>query len=378
MKENYMKYTELGKTGLSVSRLGYGAMRLPMTKDGPDGLVDREKAIHLLHRAFDLGINYFDTARGYCNEDSQRAVGEALEDRRDKVVISTKNPCFGKNEKEWWINLENSLKRLRTDYLDIYNFHGISWKIYKENIERRIGAWMRKAYDQGLVRHICCSMHDRNDALVKMVDTGMFESITLQYNLIDRSLEKGMAHAREKGVGIVVMGPVGGGRLAEPSEVMQDVAGGSVRIPELALRFVLSNPNVNVALSGMSTIEQLEENVKIADAGDTLPEDYMAEIKRRLVDLRKMADLYCTGCGYCLPCPQDVNIPRIFQLLNQGRIYGIWESARQAYADLGEAAWETGEKATKCIECGLCEPKCPQHIMIRDQLKDAHAILSEN
>ena len=371
-----MEYTELGKTGFKVSRLGFGAMRLPMTAPGAQGLVDREKAIPLLHRAFDLGINYFDTARGYCNEDSQCAVGEALEDRRDKIVLSTKNPYFGENEKEWWTNLENSLKRLRTDYLDIYNFHGISWKMFKEDMEPRVSAWMRSAYDQGLVKHISCSMHDDNDALIKMIDTGCFESITLQYNLLDSSLEEGIAYAREKDIGIVVMGPVGGGRLAEPSEVLSEMVKGSVRIPELALRYVFANPNVNVALSGMGSLEQLEENVAIANDSATLSDSLVDEIKNRLVGLKKMADLYCTGCSYCMPCPNGVAIPRAFQLYNQGRVYDIWDTSRESYSQIGKVAWEPGKQADACIECGECEPKCPQNIPIIKQLKEVHKQLA--
>jgi len=164
-------YRKLGHTGYTISQLGFGAMRLPMNGDGTDALVNRDLAIPMIHRAFELGITYIDTARGYCNEDSQRAVGEALESWGDRknIVVSTKNPYFGPDEKIWWTNLENSLRRLRVDSIDIYNYHGINWKIFTEDIEPRVSTWMRKAYDQGLVKHICASFHDSNEALYALL-----------------------------------------------------------------------------------------------------------------------------------------------------------------------------------------------------------------
>jgi len=373
-----VEYRNLGQTGLTVSRLGFGAMRFPMIGEGESAVVNREHAIPMIHRAFERGINYIDTARGYCNQDSQRAVGEALEGWRDKVTVSTKNPYFGTDEKEWWTNLENSLKRLRTDYLDIYNLHAVNWKIYTEDVEPRVWAWIRSAYDQGLVKHICCSFHDENDALIRIVDTGRFESVTLQYNMIDRRLEEGIAYAHEKGLGVVVMGPVGGGRLAEPSDIIREVVGGRGSIPEMALKFVFANPHVTMALSGMSTMEQVDDNVRIANDESGLYSGQMTDMKSHLERLKNMADLYCTGCGYCMPCPHEVAIPRIFQLYNQARVYDIWETSREAYSQIGEVEWEPGNKADTCVSCRACEPKCPQHISIPEQLTEAHTILTRN
>jgi len=166
----------------------------------------------MIRRAFESGVNYIDTAVGYCNRDSQRAVGEALKGWRDRVVVSTKNPEY-EDEKVWWQNLEDSLERLQVAYIDIYNHHGINWEYYCKHVEPNASKWMRRAHDQGLIKHICVSFHDSNESLVKLVDTGYPESITLQYNMLDQSLERGIAHAHERGVGIVVMGPVAGGRL---------------------------------------------------------------------------------------------------------------------------------------------------------------------
>ncbi len=371
-----MLYRTLGRTGLKVSQLGFGAMRLPTTGEGEDRRVDDEKAISMIHRAFEAGVNYIDTAVMYHDGDSQRIVGEALKGWRDKIIVSTKNHYYGEDEKKWWQNLEDSLRLLGVDSIDIYNHHGIRWKRYVEDVEPRVKKWMLDAHERGLIKHICCSFHDDNEALKKVVDTGYVDSITLQYNILDRRLEDGIAYAHEKGVGVVVMGPVGGGRLGEPSEVLSQVAPNVKRVPELALRFVLANPNVSVALSGMSTMEQVEQNIAVANDDVSLTEQDRQAIAEHLERLEKMAELYCTGCRYCMPCPQGVLIPRIFDLYNKGRVYGLWESARKGYDHIGRRKPEEHKKADACNECGQCEDKCPQNIPIRGQLKEAHEALA--
>jgi len=371
-----MIYRTLGRTGLKVSQLGFGAMRLPMTEIDGNEVVDRDLAIPMIHRAFEAGLNYIDSAVGYCNQDSQRAVGEALKGWRDKIVVSTKNHYYGDDESEWWAHLENSLERLDVDTIDIYNHHGINWQRYEENVEPTVSKWMLKAKEQGLIQHICTSFHDDNAALMRLVDTGYVESITVQYNLLNRDLEEGIAYAKANNVGIVVMGPVAGGRLAGPSDVLTGLVPGIERVPELALRFVLSNPNVTVALSGMGTLQMVEENTAIAADAISLTAEEKATIEAHVKRIVEMEKLYCTGCKYCQPCPQDVNIPYIFETYNMGRIYGLWDLAKGNYAKFPDNKRIGGKQADACVECGLCEPKCPQHIQIREQLKAAHAALA--
>jgi len=367
-----MIYRQLGRTGYKVSQLGFGAMRLPMVGEGEQARVNRDLAIPMLHRAFEGGVNYVDTAVNYCNQDSQRAVGEALVGWRDRIIVSTKNHEYN-DEKAWWQNLEDSLKRLRIDYIDIYNHHGINWERYTTSVEPRLSAWMHKAKDQGLIKHICASFHDNNENLIRIVDTGYIDSITLQYNMLDRKLEEGIAHAHAQGLGVVVMGPVAGGRLGTSSPVLEGLLPQVKRVPDLALRFVLSNPGVTLALSGMSTMQQVEENLATASDAVSLTADDQAAIVEHLERLKSMADLYCTGCGYCMPCPHEVNIPQVFQKYNEARVYGLWDLARKAY---DESRWGSGKRADACVECGECEPKCPQNIPIREQLAEAHAALS--
>ncbi len=372
-----MIHRPLGKTGLQVSHLGFGAMRLPMRGDGAQARVDRDRATPMIHRAFEAGVNYIDTAVMYCNDDGQAAVGDALKGWRDKVILSTKNHYFGTDEKAWWQNLEDSLERLQVDYIDLYNHHGIQWKTYEEHIAPRMHAWMEKAKDQGLIRHIGVSFHDTNEALENVVRTGYPEVITLQYNLLDRQLEKGMALAREHGIAVVVMGPAGGGRLGASSEILASVSPTVKRVPELALRFVLANPNVTIAISGMSTMDQVVENIALANDETALAADDKAAIDRHLTRLQEAADLYCTGCGYCKPCPSGVDIPRVFQIYNEARVYGLWDQARETYAGMCQNDKEGQRAATACEECGDCEPKCPQNIPVPEQLKEAHAALTD-
>ena len=289
----------------------------------------------------------------------------------DKVIVSTKNHYYGPDEKLWWTNLENSLDRLRVQHIDIYNHHGINWGAYTEQVAPRMSQWMLKAKAQGLIKHICTSFHDDETALRRLVDTGYAEVITLQFNLLDRRLEAGIAYAHEHGIGIVVMGPVGGGRLGVANPLFEGLVSGVRRVPELALRFVLNNSHVHVALSGMSTLQQVEENLATANAPVALCAADEQQIRDHLSRLQKMADVYCTGCRYCLPCEQGVDIPGVFERFNLGRVYGIWEHARQGYRWL----LDSKKSADFCTECGQCEDKCPQHIPIRDQLKEAHAAL---
>jgi len=374
-----MLYKEFGKTGIKLSALGFGAMRLPMSQSGDQEIVDDEKAIPVIQKAFELGVNYIDSAPYYCNNLSEVTVGKALKGWHNKVYVSTKNPVEDSSGAHWRERLEKSLKNLDIDYIDFYHMWGIGLEDFRTNMDVPDGPVEAalKARDEGLIKHISFSYHDKPENFAPIVDSGYFESVLMQYNLMDRSNEKNIDYAQEKGLGVVIMGPVGGGRLGAPSPVISELLKEkSQSSAETALRFVLSNPHVNVALSGMNTLEMVEENAKVASVGGRLTEAELERITSMMGEHKKLAELYCTGCNYCKPCPQGINIPYIFELMNYHRIYGLTDFARGEYKEAREGkTWEKTKTAEACVECGTCESKCPQHIEIIRQLKETEAAL---
>jgi predicted aldo/keto reductase-like oxidoreductase len=367
-----MKYRKLGNTGLEVSILGFGGMRLPMK----GARVDRDVAVPMLRRAQELGINLFDTAVGYCNRDSQRALGEALEPVRDKVVISTKNPYHFAEPDEWWRALEESLEFLRTDYIDIYNHHGLRWKTYEERLDPEKGGLtgqMISAKEQGLIRHIGFSFHDTPENLIKLAETGYYESVILQYNLLDQKNAEAMHRVKELGLGVIVMGPVGGGRLGIPSGKIVELTGGQVSsTPEAAFRFVWAHPAVSSALSGMASMEMIEDNVRIADQCQPFNREDIDRINALVQERLERSGLYCSGCAYCLEvCPAGVQIPFNLDQLNLSRIFGLRDGARKWYNGL------VG-RAIICVNCGRCVEKCPQGIDIPARLRETVMELDPN
>lgn len=375
-----MKYRDFGKTGVKISQIGFGCMRLPEIDRDGQRVVDEEKAIPMLRRGYELGINYFDTAVGYNNGKSQYVVGKALKPFRDKVMISTKLPLWMVNTTDDFKRiLHQSLERIDTSYIDFYHFHGIGKKDFDEKIvPLKLMDEARKAMDEGLIRHISFSFHDKPENMVYIIERGeIFSSVLMQYNLLDRSNEEVLAYAHEKGLGTVIMGPVAGGRLAAPSYLYEKLLGKkSGSTPELALRFVLGNKNVSCALSGMTTIEMVEENCKIGDEENPMsPEDW-ERVTVMMEEIKKFSDLYCTGCGYCMPCPKGIDIPYVFNCHTYFNVYGLKDHARHMYSRVGRAEHGVGKPVADCVECRACEKKCPQKIEIPKRLREVHEALT--
>jgi|LSQX01.2.fsa_nt_gb predicted aldo/keto reductase-like oxidoreductase len=374
-----MKYSKFGNTGVQISRLGFGCMRLPMIRVNDTEVVDEDKTVHMLRRAYELGVNYYDTAYFYCENMSENVLGKALKGIRDKVNVSTKCPShLVKKEGDYRRFLEEQLSRLDMDCVDFYHFHGISYKSFTD-IDKKT-KWLNEAYkakEEGLIKHISFSFHDKPENMIKLVDLGVFESVLCQYNIIDRSNEKAIAHAKSKGLGVVIMGPVGGGKVSGLPKDLAKKLGVEVNSnADLALRFVLSNQDIDCALSGMGSIEMVEENCSTASNGDPLSQKEIEAINKMMEENKKLSELYCTGCSYCMPCPEKVNIPHIFSMMNYYKIYGILDFSKNGYAEIGTNQWVEGKRADACIECGICETKCPQKIKIREQLKESHKALS--
>ena len=382
-----MQYRTFGKTGMKVSALGFGAMRLPAYEDATCRL---EESVALLRRGIDLGINYIDSAYGYRAGTSEVAVGQAVKVYdREKLCLATKIPVHDEESAKggvWRAKFEESLKRLDSGYIDVILFHGLRWAEFEDYVSKpnMALAEARKAQSEGLVRYIGFSCHDTTENVIKLIDTGEFAMMLVQYNYLDRHNEPAIAHAAENGMGVAIMGPIGGGRLVTPAGVVIDKETASeIKTPELALRFAWSNPHVSVALSGMNEMAQVEENAAAASKTGAMGEAEQDRVQQLLEENQKLADLYCTGCGYCMPCRIDIEIPENFRYMNWYRVWGLEEQAKAAYARLNnergvQTQWAglvRGLKAEECIECGECEPKCPQNIPIVDQLREVAATL---
>jgi len=354
-------------------------MRLPENENGD---VDRDYAAAIIREGIDAGINYVDTAPLYNRNQSEEVVGEALRDGyRERVWLSTKNQRVNDDPDDWRRRLEDSLHKLQTDYVDVYHMWGLSWKEFEEHLALKNGplAAARKAQEEGLFRHLFFSFHASPEDFPRLVDTGEFVGCTAQYNLLDRRLEEGLAHAAAQGLAVVIMGPVGGGRLAGPSQVFEGLPVTAAGTAEVALRFVLANPHVDCALSGMSTAAQLRENVATAERPEALTAAELETMKGSMEEYRELAELYCTGCNYCLPCPEKIPIARILSLFSLARVYDLEEAAKKLYAEIGRTGFFARmNNGSACTSCGECAEKCPQNLEIPEELAAAHAALADD
>ncbi len=355
---------EFGRTGYRVGTLGFGAMRLPTRKDGH---VDFDRAARLIRYAINHGVNFLDTHHFYHQGESEEAVGRAIAGMgRKNLVLQTKIGMYNNyTEKQFWQLLENALKKLRTSYLDFYLTHSLSWKHY-ESFNRLFLKVTDKAMALNLIKYRGFSSHDTPENVKKFVESGYFSTMTIQYNLINRQYQSVIELAWEKGMGVVVMGPIGGGLLASPEpEFLKLLPSGQTDPAVLALRFVLSDKHVHVACSGMSTLKQVKQNIATATINEPLTAKEISQMDALIKQRRKLLNLPCTGCGYCLPCPHQVKIPYLFRQYNLARVFGIEKKARKAYLRL-----KAEEKASSCTGCRQCEKKCPQKIPISRRLQE--------
>ena len=371
-----MPYREYGNTGEEVSSLGLGCMRFPMR----DGKVQQRKAEGIVKRALSQGINYYDSAVMYCKDQSESALGKAL-DGVDDVKISTKNHYKGDDPGEWLAFLDQSLERLGRDHIDFYHLHDLRLSQYSEHLlPGGIIDEARRAREEGRIRHLCFSSHDDPVNIAKLIDTGVFEGMLVQYNLLDRHNEDVIGYAGEKGLGVSIMGTLAGGQLLPLHETFSDMISGQKEIAELGIRFVLSNPNISVALSGMQTPEMVEENAATASRPEPLSLEEKKSISAIMDAARELKGIYCTGCQYCMPCPAGVDIPANFSAYNLLEIWGLEGRAKRQYKALGSRKEEGEPKAAwaeACNACGICVEKCPQDIDIPAELERISARLSD-
>jgi len=257
-----MEYRDIGKTGIKASLLGFGAMRLPTERIEGEEFVRHEESLQLILKGFEKGINIIDTAYPYCNKQGEKIVGEALKNWKEKnrdsrIYLSTKFPTWmATGRGDYRKYLEEQLKALDTDFIDFYHFHTVNSELFEEKILKfKLIEEAQKAKSEGLIKHICFSFHDTPAVMKKIIDTGAFEAVLCQYNILDRVNEEAMGYARKKGLGVFIMGPLAGGRVPDLS-----VPG----IESIALKFIFSNPEVSVVFSGMQKIQDVIENAAVA------------------------------------------------------------------------------------------------------------------
>ncbi|MHB8076042.1 aldo/keto reductase [Desulfosporosinus fructosivorans] len=377
-----MLFRKFGKTNEMVSILGFGCMRLPILPGGDPTQIDEEKAIQLIRYSIDEGVNYIDTAYPYHGTgmgsagQSEPFVAKVLKDGyREKVKIATKLPSWLiKTREDMDKYLNEQLERLETDVIDFYLVHALNSVLWKNVKEAGITEFLDQAIKDGRIKHAGFSFHDKHDNFNEIVDYYDWSFCQIQYNYLDENFQaglEGLKYAAQKGLGITIMEPLRGGKLAVglPDDVLDAFGQAEVnRTPaEWALRWVWNHPEVSVVLSGMNTMEQVVENLKIASEAreNSLPEKELDVIDRAKSLFKQRIKINCTACGYCMPCPAGVNIPSCFAMYNNHHMFGREESYKML---------QPQQRASNCKECGICETHCPQAIPIRQELEKVKSI----
>lgn len=369
-----MQYRDFGKTGIKVSVLGAGCMRFPLNSDGS---VNEKETTEMLRRAVDSGLNYIDTAYVYHDQKSEEIVGRALQGGyREKVHIATKSPVWLINcPEDFDTMLDTQLRRLGTNYIDFYLLHSLSrdsWenKVLKFGLLDKI----QQAKKKGLVKHIGFSFHDNFETFVKIVDSlDCWDFCQIQFNYVDvhdQATIDGLKYAHNKGLGVVIMEPIRGGRLADPPSQLKTVLDADKPYARQALDFVWNFPEVSVVLSGMSNMEQINQNIQWADesrAGKLSPADLEMYAKAEEI-WHNAALVPCTKCGYCMPCPFGLDIPAVYEAYNMT----VSQSKKEASAVYDKIP----VKADACKKCGKCDKICPQHISAREHMPKISELFS--
>jgi predicted aldo/keto reductase-like oxidoreductase len=378
-----MQYRDFGKLYWQPSALGFGAMRLPVL-DNDSNKIDEPEATRMIRYAIDQGVNYVDTAYPYHGGNSEKLVGRALQDGyRERVKLATKLPCWEVKKTEDFDRLLNEqLERLQTEHIDFYLLHALNEKSWATMRELNILDAAEKALAAGRIHYLGFSFHDEYEVFEQIVDG--YDGWTfcqIQYNYMDEDEQagtRGLRYAHDKGLAVVVMEPLRGGQLTlnppPPIVELWDSAPRQRTPADWALQWVWNQPQVSLVLSGMSTMEQVEQNVVSAGVSgpDTLTDAERALIERVRDKYRELTPIPCTDCKYCQPCPEGVNIPHILGIYNESVMYNTPEKARRFYSWIEEA-----ERADQCVQCGECEEKCPQGIGIIKWLEKIHQALGE-
>jgi predicted aldo/keto reductase-like oxidoreductase len=379
-----MKYRKFGKLDWEASVLGFGAMRLPYF-DGDSSKIDESLAIEMIRYAIDHGVNYVDTGYSYHRGSSERLIGKALKDGYwEKVRLANKMPVWlVKEEGDFDRYFGEQLDRLQTDYIDLYLLHALTGNSWSNMKKLGVTEWAEGAIAEGRIGHFSFSFHDDFAAFKEIVDGyDGWEFCQIQYNYMETQSGRygpgteGLMYAASKGLAVVVMEPIQGGRLTVPSPGIQAIwsEGPFKRTPaEWALQWVWNQPEVSIVLSGMSTMQYVVENVESAGRSGpgTLTSKELDLVEQVRQEYEELGFIGCTGCGYCVPCPQGVAISEIFAIFNE-----YYSTQDEAVIKSYTEKIPPESRASLCASCGQCEELCPQQLPIMKLLVGAERLRS--
>ena len=367
-----MEYRNFEKLGISPSLLGFGCMRFPLNEDGSICEPEAEK---MLDTAIAAGVTYIDTAYPYHNGDSEPFLGRVLKKyNREDFFLATKLPIWNVKTLDDAKRLfQEQLDRLQVDYMDFYLLHCLDKEKWQTVLDLGLIPDFEEMKAQGKIRYFGFSFHDEYEVFETIASYRPWDFCQIQYNYVDTEIQagdRGYALTEKLGIPLVIMEPVKGGSLAQlPEDVTTPFlnARPDSSISSWALRWVASKPNVKVVLSGMSTMEQVEDNLHTFGNFEPLTEEESAMVSQVAENIKKRTKNGCTGCAYCMPCPFGVDIPKNFRIWNDFSMYGNKEKTRQAFFQ----ELDISARADQCQKCGKCETVCPQSISIRENLEAA-------
>ena len=384
-----MQYRTIGKIGEKKSILGFGCMRLPLTDPSNPESVDYEQASVMLHEAIEAGVNYVDTAYNYHSiggrlgpGQSEPFVGRALKGGfRERVSVATKLPIWLVEKHEDMDRfLNHQLQRLQIEQIDYYLVHNINSDVWEPAQRNGVFDFLDRVRKDGRVRHVGFSFHDRYELFEEVMDAYDWEFAQIQFNYLDVNYQaglRGLKRAAGRDLGVVIMEPLRGGFLTNylPREQADLLA--SIRpewsLAEWALRWIWHHPEVKVVLSGMSHMDQVMDNLAAADKAEGLTDEELAALTKVRKFFQERLKINCTSCGYCLPCPEGVCIPKCFAHFNNYYLMDAEEvRARTKFFYGSQLA--ASEKADKCVGCGRCEERCPQHLPISELMTEVKSL----
>lgn len=386
-----MLYRKMKRSGKDLSILGFGCMRFPIFDNDPSK-IDEEKAEEMLRYAIDHGVNYLDTAYPYHGSgstdggNSEPFLGRFLsQGYREKIVLASKLPSwFITSREDMDMYLDKQLKRLQTDHIDFYLVHALGNKFWTNLVPMGLPEFLDKALADGRIKNAGFSFHDDSvDLFKKIVDAYDWDFCQVQYNYLDEDYQagkEGLEYAISKGLGIVIMEPLKGGSLAQalPEDATKILSELDMeRKPvDWALSWLWDRPDVHVVLSGMNTMEQVHENIALAEK--TVPGCLSAKeheaINKVKTIMHNKVQVDCTSCGYCMPCPEGIDIPRNFFYYNNYHRFDDKQTRIGSQIMFNNLLTEE-QKGVNCVECGHCEPLCPQNIEIIEKLKDVTRVM---